>query len=62
MVICLSARRVWTHGLGGMEEHCRNLTSELVRQWHTLHVLTTAHPFPRILAHRARELRTAASL
>jgi len=44
MVICLIARRIWTHGLGGMEEHCRNLTMELVRQGHTLHVLTTAHP------------------
>ena len=44
MTICLVARRVWTHGLGGMEEHCRNLTMELVRQGHTLHVLTTSHP------------------
>jgi len=43
VTICLVARRVWTHGLGGMEEHCRNLAIELGRQGHTLHVLTTAH-------------------
>jgi glycosyltransferase involved in cell wall biosynthesis len=44
MVICLVARRIWTHGLGGMEEHCRNAAMELARQGHTVHVLTTAHP------------------
>ena len=27
-----------------MEEHCRNLTVELARQGHTVHLLTTAHP------------------
>lgn len=44
MIVCLMARRIWTHGLGGMEEHCRNLTAALVRQGHVVHVLTTAHP------------------
>lgn len=44
MVVCLVARRIWTHGLGGMEEHCRAAAAELVRQGHPVHVLTTAHP------------------
>lgn len=44
MVICLVARRIWTHGLGGMETHCCSLTEELVRQDHTVHILTTSHP------------------
>ncbi len=44
MVICLVARRIWTHGLGGMETHCWSLTEELVRQDHTVHILTTSHP------------------
>lgn len=43
MTVCLVARRIWTHGLGGMETHCRLLTQELSRQGHTVHVLTTAH-------------------
>lgn len=44
MVICLVARRIWTHGLGGMETHCRSLAEELVRQGHTVYIVTTAHP------------------
>lgn len=44
MIVCLVARRIWTHGLGGMEEHCRSAAMELVRQGHAVHVLTTAHP------------------
>lgn len=47
MVICLVARRIWTHGLGGMETHCQSLAAELVRQGHTVHVVTTAHPSGR---------------
>ena len=48
MVICLLARRIWTHGLGGMEEHCRSVATELVRLGHPVHVLTTAHPEGRL--------------
>ena len=44
MVVCVVARRIWTHGLGGLEEHARALTEELSRQKHVVHVLTTAHP------------------
>lgn len=44
MVICLVARRIWTHGLGGMETHCQALAGELVRQGHTVYVVTTSHP------------------
>jgi glycosyltransferase involved in cell wall biosynthesis len=44
MIICIVARRIWTHGLGGLEEHARAAAAEMVRQGHTVHVLTTAHP------------------
>lgn len=44
MVICVVARRIWTHGLGGVETHSRSLAAELVRQGHTVHVVTTSHP------------------
>jgi glycosyltransferase involved in cell wall biosynthesis len=44
MVVCVTARRIWTHGLGGLEEHARGLAEELPRQGHTVHVLTTSHP------------------
>jgi len=44
VIVCIVARRIWTHGLGGLEEHSRNAAMELVRQGHTVHVLTTAHP------------------
>jgi glycosyltransferase involved in cell wall biosynthesis len=44
VIVCLVARRIWTHGLGGLEDHSRNATIELVRQGHAVHVLTTAHP------------------
>ncbi|MEE8121524.1 MAG: glycosyltransferase family 4 protein, partial [Anaerolineales bacterium] len=48
MVICLVARRIWTHGLGGMETHCRSLAEELLRQGHTVYIVTTAHPNKQI--------------
>lgn len=44
MVVCLVARRIWTHGLGGMEIHCQSLAGELTRQGHVVHIVTTAHP------------------
>ena len=44
MIVCLVARRIWTHGLGGLEEHSRHAAIELVRQGHAVHVVTTAHP------------------
>jgi glycosyltransferase involved in cell wall biosynthesis len=44
VIVCLVARRIWTHGLGGLEDHARNAAIELVRQGHAVHVLTTAHP------------------
>ncbi len=44
MIVCLIARRIWTHGLGGLEEHCRAITAGLALAGHTVHVLTTAHP------------------
>ncbi len=47
MVVCIVARRIWTHGLGGMEMHCLSLAGELVRQGHIVHVVTTAHPSGR---------------
>ena len=47
MVICLAARRIWTHGLGGMETHCQSLAAELARRRHVVHVVTTAHPSGR---------------
>jgi glycosyltransferase involved in cell wall biosynthesis len=44
MVIGVLARRIWTHGTGGMESHTRLLVSELARRGHTVHVVTTAIP------------------
>jgi glycosyltransferase involved in cell wall biosynthesis len=44
VIVCIVARRIWTHGLGGLEEHSRNAAMELARQGHTVHVLTTADP------------------
>jgi glycosyltransferase involved in cell wall biosynthesis len=44
MVICFMARRIWTHGFGGMESHSRLLVTELGRQGHTVHVVTTSAP------------------
>ena len=43
MVVCIVARRIWTHGVGGMETYCRLVAEELVRQGHTVHVVTTSH-------------------
>lgn len=47
MVICIAARRIWTHGFGGIETYCRSVSEELVRQGHTVHVVTTSHPSGR---------------
>ena len=47
MVICIAARRIWTHGFGGIETYCRSVAEELVRQGHTVHVVTTSHPSGR---------------
>lgn len=46
MVICVMARRIWTHGVGGMESHTRLLARELGRRGHVVHVVTTAIASP----------------
>jgi len=44
VIVCVIARRIWTHGLGGLEEQARLLTTGLAAHGHAVHLLTTAHP------------------
>jgi glycosyltransferase involved in cell wall biosynthesis len=44
VTVCLVARRIWTHGLGGMEEQSRSLAAGLAQEGHVVHVVTTSHP------------------
>lgn len=45
MKVCILIKSTLTHGLGGMEVHCKNLSEGLAALGHKVAVITTAHPF-----------------